>query len=383
MGCVHSKISNEREKSEPEIVSRDVTFQEEEDIPSISINPGNDDETDAFVARSVRSNFVDFVSDIDSETSASAIALQYNFLDFTAIKILGRGQSSVVVKMAKNGFIYAVKICDLTKFTPNFLHSVTADPKAEAVILKNFDFPYVIKMYDFYEDCDSNRLFIVMEFMDGGNIGRCRTNQEKRRAFSQLSMAVKYIHEQRIVHRDIKIENILRSRDGSVRLADFGVSAFIEKNVDKIKLENKGTPAYQAPEVYDGGVYNPFLVDIWALGITLYKLIFDQFPFMAQNIKELSEKIRKEEVQFPDNADKNLIDLIKKILQKDPEKRLSIDDILNHPWVSGASVKLPQESSYQQQLYANITETDLKVSIKKIMTSRNLKLHRKPIVTKS
>ncbi len=152
--------------------------------------------------------------------------------------------------------------------------------------------------------------------------------------FKEIFLGLKYIHSLNIVHRDIKIENILfDSKENKTKIIDFSISTILQNKNSKID-EPGGSMHYQAPElqnVENNNNFNPFFSDIWSVGICLFIFIFEEFPFDSDSELELQMKILENEIKLPFNPqNKNFEDLLFKLLEKDPNKRLTdINKIIN------------------------------------------------------
>jgi len=194
----------------------------------------------------------------------------------------------------------------------------------------------IIRLYNVYED-DDNFNFI-MEYAKYGNLYELLSlpeNQkglDEQRAFDyfiQVVNAVYYLHLNSIIHRDIKPENILIGEKGLLKLCDFGWAK-------ELNLENRstfcGTMEYMAPEIVGYGNYD-YSVDIWSLGILLYELLFGHSPFKAQSMKDVILNIKNHDLAYDKSITAECKDLIKKLLNINPQKRLKIRDILQHPFV--------------------------------------------------
>ncbi|OHT11108.1 Serine/threonine-protein kinase GRIK2 [Tritrichomonas foetus] len=277
----------------------------------------------------------EFTEDDDEYSEDFEDTSMYNIAGYEFVRKLGSGASGVVIQMKKDGVDYAVKVCNCKKAHLNFLNPSSHDPKEEAVIMKRLNNPNVVKVYDFIEDIDNNLIYIVMELMAGGSIENCTSIEQKRKAFGQVLTALQYLHNQRLAHRDIKVENVMLSGEGDAKLCDFGISVYVPTDAELIDTEMKGTPAYCAPELFCTEKYDPFKADIWAFGVTLYILSFHDLPFKAANVYKMQQAIAEDEVTFPDGADPQLADLISQMLIKDPSKRITIDGIWSHPWANG------------------------------------------------
>ena len=133
----------------------------------------------------------------------------------------------------------------------------------------------------------------------------------------------------------MKLDNILIDEFGKVKLCDFGVSTVV-KSLSTPMYEQCGTPAYMAPEVMmtpkEG--YKGFKADVWSLGIILYTLVCGHVPFEAMTLDELLMQIVRSDYSIPSKLTKEVRDLIKRMLESDPDKRISIAEILSHPWLA-------------------------------------------------
>lgn len=140
--------------------------------------------------------------------------------------------------------------------------------------------------------------------------------------FQQLLNAVEYLHSIGITHRDIKPENILLDHNNFVKLIDFGLSSFYQKN-EKL-MTSCGSPCYAAPEMLVEKAYDPLLADIWSCGIVLYAMVCGFLPFEDKSTKVLYKKIEEGVYEEPKHLSLVVKDLLKKILQIDPAKRITI-----------------------------------------------------------
>ncbi|OHS95779.1 hypothetical protein TRFO_38076 [Tritrichomonas foetus] len=169
--------------------------------------------------------------------------------------------------------------------------------------------------------------------------------------FRQICSAVEYLHvEKKIVHRDLKAENILIDNHNNIKLIDFGFCRNIDKNLMKTRC---GSPCYSSPELIVGEGYTE-KTDIWSLGIVLYFLTTGKVPFCDENIQKLFGMIVNDEVKFPEELiiDPRLIDLICLLLNKDPMKRPSITDIFHSEWFKkfniASSLSLPNLNNFSE-----------------------------------
>ncbi|KAL2297257.1 hypothetical protein Nmel_016553, partial [Mimus melanotis] len=175
-------------------------------------------------------------------------------------------------------------------------------------------------------------------------------------------------HYQKIIHRDIKPSNLLLGDDGHVKIADFGVSNQFEGN-DAQLSSTAGTPAFMAPEAISqtGKSFSGKALDVWAMGITLYCFVCGKCPFIDEYILGLHNRIKTKPVEFPEEAQisDELKELILRMLDKNPETRITVPEIKVHPWLSrGGAEPLPLEEEHCSMV--EVTEEEVKNSVKTI-----------------
>ena len=199
----------------------------------------------------------------------------------------------------------------------------------------------VVKLFEKFEN--KNYTFIVMENIMGGNLLQTvkkmtkLTENQSKNIFKQLIETLKYIHSKNIVHRDIKPHNILLTLDNQIKICDFGVGKEITKGT--LVNETCGTPAYIAPELLYNKPFDPFKSDIWSCGVVLYFMLTGFVPFKGDNDNELHNNIIKGIYPYIDNISLECNDLIKNILEVNPDKRFNLNDILNHSWLKDFDLK--------------------------------------------
>ena len=204
----------------------------------------------------------------------------------------------------------------------------------EIEMLSRLRHPFISQILDSFET--ETHIFIVMEYICGDLLGFIRKRGKlsetvSKIIFKQLIEGLKYIHKKKIVHRDIKLDNILIDLTNTIKICDFGVSRKISK--DEIMHEHCGTPAYIAPEIFENNGYTGFQCDIWSAGVTLYYILGGIQPFRASSIKDLEKKVIAGDFEPIEEVSDEANNLIKLMLKTDPKKRISEDKILNHPWL--------------------------------------------------
>ena len=207
----------------------------------------------------------------------------------------------------------------------------------EMEIMKTVVHQYITELFEIIEDETS--FWLVMELAPNGSLknmiqtGVPMDEAECRRIFVQIVQGLGYLHTQcNIIHRDLKAENVLFDERNNVRLIDFGLSSMFETGVYKTAC---GSPVYTAPEVIKRVSYGKS-ADIWSLGVLLYLMATGQFPFEDESMPKLLHKVTHEPVPVPQGVSKELRDLLQKLLQKQPEMRIDITEIFDHPWIACA-----------------------------------------------
>lgn len=210
--------------------------------------------------------------------------------------------------------------------------------KLELKALQNLSHENICKLYQMIET--ESHFFIVMEYCSGGElfdhiIEKNRlTESESRMFFRQIISAVAYLHNLGYAHRDLKPENILLDKYQNLKLIDFGLCAKPDGGMTSLLATSCGSPTYAAPELVLGKQYLGSEVDIWAMGVLLYALLAGALPFDDMNIDSLYKKIVAGKYEEPSFMSKESLALIRIMLQTDPKKRIKVNDLLSHQWVT-------------------------------------------------
>ncbi|MBN3308309.1 calcium/calmodulin-dependent protein kinase kinase 1 isoform X2 [Amia ocellicauda] len=243
----------------------------------------------------------------------------------------------------------------------------------EIAILKKLDHVNIVKLVEVLDDPSEDNLHMAFELMRKGQVMEVPTDspfteEQSRIYFRDIVLGIEYLHYQKIVHRDIKPSNLLLGDDGHVKIADFGVSNQFEGN-DALLSSTAGTPAFMAPETLADHhkSFSGKALDVWAMGVTLYCFVFGKCPFIDEYILALHNKIRNKNVEFPETPaiSEDLKDLILKMLDKNPDSRITIPEVKLHPWVTkDGSEPLPLEEEHCTVV--EVTEEEVKNSVKLI-----------------
>uniref|UniRef100_A0A8D3CNB5 Si:ch73-62l21.1 n=1 Tax=Scophthalmus maximus TaxID=52904 RepID=A0A8D3CNB5_SCOMX len=244
----------------------------------------------------------------------------------------------------------------------------------EIAILKKLDHPNVVKLVEVLDDPSEDHLYMGTLWTVDQAVMEVPTDKpfsedQARFYFQDLLRGIEYLHYQRIIHRDIKPSNLLVGEDGHVKIADFGVSNQFE-GADALLTSTVGTPAFLAPEALSETRKNfsGKALDVWAMGVTLYCFVFGLCPFMDERILSLHQKIKTQPVVLPEHADisDDLKDLLLKMLDKNPEMRISIAQIKVHSWVTrhGAEPLPPEDDNCCMLI--EVTEEEVENSVKHI-----------------
>ena len=252
--------------------------------------------------------------------------------DYEIDSILGKGTFSTV-KLATNirtNEKIAIKILEKNKIkTTRDLNRINR----EINIAKNINHLNIVQFFEIKEDLD--KYYILMEYCENGELfdlilsKKKLSEDEAAYYFYQLVNGLEYIHMNNIIHRDLKPENLLLTKNNILKIIDFGLSNYNPE--DNLLSTPCGSPCYASPEMVSGKKYNGFTNDVWSLGIILYAMIYGYLPFENENNNDLLfRKIRECKVDYPKNNCVLALDLLKKILVRDFNERITIDGIKRH-----------------------------------------------------
>nr|CAI5839930.1 unnamed protein product [Callosobruchus analis] len=210
--------------------------------------------------------------------------------------------------------------------------------KLELKALQTLSHENICKLFQVIDT--ETHFFLIMEYCSGGElfdhiIEKNRlTESESRMFFRQIVSAVAYLHSAGFAHRDLKPENVLLDKYQNLKLIDFGLCANPDGGMTSPLLTSCGSPTYAAPELVTGKQYLGAEVDIWAMGVLLYALLSGTLPFDDINVDALYKKILSGKYNEPPFISKESLALLKSMLQVDPKKRITIKELLSHPWLT-------------------------------------------------
>jgi len=270
---------------------------------------------------------------------------------FELLKVIGKGSFGKVMQVRKKdtGKIYAMKVLKKAQLIKR---KQVAHTKTERRVLEDIEHPFIVGLrFAFQTD---NKLYMVLDYFAGGELffhlksGGRFTEERARFYAAEIAMALQCLHENQIVYRDLKPENVLLDEDGHIRLTDFGLS---KEGVTLTKLTHTfcGTPEYLAPEVIHGQGYG-IAVDWWSLGTLLYEMLTGLPPFYNQNLHMMYEKIIRAKLSFPPHLSPNARSVLSALLERSPKSRLGcmrgLDDLKRHPFFDG----IDWDRLYRKQL---------------------------------
>ena len=256
-------------------------------------------------------------------------------------KILGKG-AYATVKLIKDKLTnekYAMKIYEKSKLNSNLKKKCVYK---EIEIMKRVNHKNIVKLIDVIHT--ETQILIIQEYIKGMSLREYYNEEIKnqkgisdhkvkifKKIFKQIFEAMNYLHCNYMAHRDIKLENILITKEYEIKIIDFGFGMLNPEN--KIQYFFCGTPNYMSPEIIDKKGYIGQKSDLWSLGVLIYKIYCADFPFKGKNEKELFKAIKRSEYYIIDYVPENVKKIIKGLIVYEPNKRLTCKEILKSEWL--------------------------------------------------
>uniref|UniRef100_A0A674DQM2 Maternal embryonic leucine zipper kinase n=1 Tax=Salmo trutta TaxID=8032 RepID=A0A674DQM2_SALTR len=210
--------------------------------------------------------------------------------------------------------------------------------KVEIEAMKSLSHQHVCRLYHVIET--NTKIYMVLEYCPGGElfdyiIAKDRLSEEETRVFfRQIVSALAYVHSQGYAHRDLKPENLLLDEDHNLKLIDFGLCAKPKGGLGYELMTCCGSPAYAAPELIQGKSYIGSEADVWSMGVLLFALLCGYLPFDDDNCMVLYRKITRGTYNNPHWLSPGSILLLNQMMQVDPKHRVTIRQLLDHPWMT-------------------------------------------------
>ncbi|XP_064210965.1 aurora kinase C [Tribolium castaneum] len=259
---------------------------------------------------------------------------EWSLNDFELGRRLGRGKFGrvFIAREKKTGLIVALKTLLKKEIVEG---GVEKQILREIEIQSHLKHPNILQLLCWFHD--SHRIYLAVDYAGKGELykhlqagmGGHFTEKEAAKYTYQVADAVNYCHKKCVIHRDIKPENLLLTYEGNVKLADFGWS------VHSPSLQRDtmcGTLDYLPPEMVEHRRYGKY-VDHWCLGVLCYEFLVGHPPFESKTSEETYHKIRHVDLKFPEDVPSGARDLISKLLTRSSHKRMSLNDVMCHPWI--------------------------------------------------
>ncbi|WJX50250.1 Glutamate receptor ionotropic, kainate 1 [Trifolium repens] len=214
------------------------------------------------------------------------------------------------------------------------------DVLREVFIMKMLQHPNIVNLIEVIDDPESDNFYMVLEYVEDkwvcdGSGRACALGEETaRRYLRDIVSGLMYLHAHNIVHGDIKPDNLLITRHGTVKIGDFSVSQAFEDDNDMLR-RSPGTPVFTAPECILDITYSGKAADTWAVGVTLYCMVLGDYPFLGDTLQDTYDRVVNTPIVLPKDLNPRLKNLIEGLLCKDPKQRMTLADVAADSWVIG------------------------------------------------
>ena len=280
-------------------------------------------------------------------------------------KKIGKGAFSVIYKgthrLTKK--IYAIK-----EISYENLNKIKHTIKREFTVMKKLNHPNIIKLHEVFFDNDNKNVYLVLDYYERGDLcnfldGKPLKEKYAKKYMRQLASGLKYLHENNIIHRDLKLKNILVTNSNDIVISDFGFARDGDSNTMFDTL--CGSPMYMAPEIMNHKVYDN-KSDLWSVGVIMYELLFGTTPYHAKNMIELMKKIKRRDIVIPneyhDLVSENCIDLLFSLLNKNPKKRITWNAFFEHTWFKTDEILENENKLMDINMSTSISKYSLRTS---------------------
>ncbi|GKT53822.1 CAMKK/META protein kinase [Colletotrichum tofieldiae] len=275
---------------------------------------------------------------------------EYAVKEFSKVRLRKRAQSNILRQGARRPQRFAHRVSLNAPLSPHFgdfgqeskagwnVNDALFFIREEIAIMKKLNHPNLVQLIEVLDDPEEDSLYMVLEMCKKGVVMKVGLNEKAkpygedlcRYWFRDLILGIEYLHEQGVIHRDIKPDNLLLTEDDVLKIVDFGVSEMFEKPGEGMKTaKSAGSPAFLAPElcVVRHGDVDGRAADIWSMGVSLYCLRYGKIPFEHEGVLEMYEAIKTESPDLPEDEDPDFVDLMSRILEKDPQKRIKMSEL--------------------------------------------------------
>ena len=271
-----------------------------------------------------------------TESVINGLEPEATIKDFTILSTIGEGSFGKVFLVSHNKTKSKYAIKRISKLDKNNQEGKTYF-KREIEIMYKIHQSNIVRLFNHFED--NEYCYFVMEYIENGNLfeqpawknNKCFPSSDVAKIIKEIICAVYYLHnmDPPIIHRDIKPENVLIDKNGVAKLTDFGWSNYVDSN--EVRRTYCGTPVYLAPEMIKEIGHDEHL-DIWCIGVLLFELLTGNVPFKGKDIDSLNNNILQLKIVWPKDISNTAKNLILKILKRDPGDRISLVDMLKHPF---------------------------------------------------
>jgi len=267
----------------------------------------------------------------ESKTDALSTAKKtWKLSDFDIGKPLGKFGNVYLAREKQSKYVVALKVLNKQQLTKS---SMEHQLRREIEIQSHLRHKSILRLYGYFYD--SKRVYLIIEYAPQGELYKKLTRvgrfSEKQSALyiQEMARALMYMHSKHVIHRDIKPENLLVGFNGELKIADFGWSVHAPSSR---RTTLCGTLDYLPPEMIENKPHDEH-VDVWTLGVLMYEFLTGAPPFETENTKETYRRIARVDLKFPSYVSSEAQDLLLKILRHDPQQRIPLERVLEHPWI--------------------------------------------------